>query len=342
MPPAEAPIPTTIDGPERTVCCGSGPGASASSVPSAMFPRESAAIQKRPPPAFMLLDEIVRTSSDVASASGRLAKIGLLAGLLRRLTPAEIDIAIPLLSGELRQGRIGLGPATIWAARPPIGARCDTDLAAVDETFARIAGTTGAGSAGTRQTLLGELLQRATSSEQDFLDAGAGRRAASRRARWRAARGRGRAASVPAADSPRGDAAGALAPVARAALLHGGSGAVAFDVLCAYHARCSRCSRSPRTISMPPSIASVRRRSSGSSMARASRSTRPATRCACSRATLRDVTPAVPEVVERRPRLPAASDLRRRGDRPAPDGTPHPFQVTMRRFGRGSTSIAAG
>ena len=49
---------------------------------------------------------------------------------------------------------------------------------------------------------------------------------------------------------------------------------------------------------------------------------------------LHDVTAAVPEVVEVARALPAAARPRRRGHRAPPDGAPEPFQVTMRRFGR--------
>src|SRR5215218_6910496 len=102
----------------------------------------------------MLLEEIVRTSSAVANASRRLVKIGHLADLLRRLASDEINVAIAFLSGELRQGRIGLGPATIWGARPSSGVETATlSIADVDQTFARIAGTSGAGSTGARQQL---------------------------------------------------------------------------------------------------------------------------------------------------------------------------------------------
>ena len=57
----------------------------------------------------MLLDDVVQTSRAVAQAGSRLTKIGLLADLLRRLSPNEIEIAIGMLSGEPRQGRIGIG-----------------------------------------------------------------------------------------------------------------------------------------------------------------------------------------------------------------------------------------
>ena len=65
----------------------------------------------------MLLDELVRTSRAVAEAGSRLTKISLLGDLLRRLAPDEIEIAIGMLSGEPRQGRIGIGYATLWAAK---------------------------------------------------------------------------------------------------------------------------------------------------------------------------------------------------------------------------------
>ena len=51
---------------------------------------------------------------------------------------------------------------------------------------------------------------------------------------------------------------------------------------------------------------------------------------------LRDVTIAVPEVVDRRSRAMPARELVLDGEAIAlrPDGTPQPFQITMRRFGR--------
>ena len=51
---------------------------------------------------------------------------------------------------------------------------------------------------------------------------------------------------------------------------------------------------------------------------------------------LRDVTAAVPEVVERRAGAARARDRFSTAKSIAlrPDGTPHPFQITMRRFGR--------
>src|SRR5688500_12415362 len=60
----------------------------------------------------MLLAELVETSGRVAATFARSGKVALIAGLLRRARPEEIEPAAAFLAGRLRQGRIGLG----WAA----------------------------------------------------------------------------------------------------------------------------------------------------------------------------------------------------------------------------------
>src|SRR5438034_8504612 len=106
----------------------------------------------------MLLHELVQTSRRLAETSGRLAKIELVAALLKRAAPEEIEIAIAFLSGSLRQGRIGIGYAALQAAKPEHAAEAPTlDLARVDATLQRLADAGGKGSAQTKQRLLGEL-----------------------------------------------------------------------------------------------------------------------------------------------------------------------------------------
>src|SRR5947208_6895479 len=61
----------------------------------------------------MRLADLVTTSRRVSETRSRLEKISALGNLLRRLAPEEIDIAVAFLSGQLRQGRIGLGGAVI-------------------------------------------------------------------------------------------------------------------------------------------------------------------------------------------------------------------------------------
>ena len=118
----------------------------------------------------MRLEDIVMTSRAVAQAGGRLTKIAHLAELLRRLQPMEVAPAVAFLSGEPRQGRIGLGPAAVWAAKATDAAAAATlRLADVDEVFGRIAGMKGPGSSAARVQALRDLLRRATADEQDFL-----------------------------------------------------------------------------------------------------------------------------------------------------------------------------
>src|SRR5439155_14399144 len=114
--------------------------------------------------------DLVQVSASVAATSGRLEKIGHLADLLRRVPPDELAIVIPFLSGDARQGRIGIGYAQLQALRdvPPAGAP-SLDVRDVDAAFDRVAAASGAGSSSSRAQILRELLGRATPHEQDFL-----------------------------------------------------------------------------------------------------------------------------------------------------------------------------
>src|SRR3954462_15804897 len=117
----------------------------------------------------MRLADLVATSRRVAETRSRLQKTAALGDLLRRLRPDEIDIAVAFLSGQLRQGRIGLGGAAVRNAMPgSAAAEPSLTLGEVDAELARIAATTGSGSTAERSRLLSSLLARATRDEQDF------------------------------------------------------------------------------------------------------------------------------------------------------------------------------
>src|SRR6185369_8633480 len=87
-----------------------------------------------------------------------------------RIPPDDIAIVIAMLSGEPRQGRMGIGGALLSSMRavPPAVAP-SLDLHDVDAAFDRIAAASGAGSSSARAQLLRQLLERATADEQDFL-----------------------------------------------------------------------------------------------------------------------------------------------------------------------------
>src|SRR5947209_8147758 len=117
-----------------------------------------------------LLSDVALTSRRVADTPSRNAKVALLAACLRRLAPAEIEIAVAYLSGETRQGRSGIGYALLRDARPNAAQDGPSlTLTDVDTALARIATTTGAGSKTERTRILSELLSRTTEDERDFI-----------------------------------------------------------------------------------------------------------------------------------------------------------------------------
>lgn len=117
----------------------------------------------------MLLQTLVSTSTQVAATSGRLAKIKLLADLLKQATPEEMELAIAYLSGTTRQAKAGVGWATLQAAKGPGARSSELEIRDVDHVLDRISKTSGKGSAGEKQRMLGELFSRATTEEQGFL-----------------------------------------------------------------------------------------------------------------------------------------------------------------------------
>jgi ATP-dependent DNA ligase I len=116
----------------------------------------------------MLLVRIAEVSEAVATTSGRLAKIDMLAVALREAGPLEVPIAVAYLSGELPQRQIGVGWAALRDGFPPAAAPT-LGLAEVDAAFSAIGAVAGKGSAAARKALVGELFGRATEREQRFL-----------------------------------------------------------------------------------------------------------------------------------------------------------------------------
>src|SRR5207248_6031512 len=143
-----------------------------------------------------------------------------LASLLNRLEPYEIEIAIAFLSGSPRQGRLGVGGAAVQAARDAEpAASASLDLLEVDAAFDSVAAAAGPGSVAARAAMLRALFGRATRDEQDFLIRlifGELRQGALEGVLVEAV---ARASGIPPARVRRAAMlAGALGPVARAAL----------------------------------------------------------------------------------------------------------------------------
>lgn len=282
----------------------------------------------------MRLSDIVETSRRVAAASGRLEKIGLLADCIRCAGP-EAELAVAFLSGEPRQGRMGVGYASLRDAMVGEGAAEPVlTLSDVDAALDRLAAVKGAGAAAARKRLLAELFGRAKAEERSFLLrllVGELRQGALEGVMIEAV---ARAAEVPAADLRRAVMfAGALAPVAHAALSEGAAGLARFTVRLFQPIRPMLAQTAADADEALARLgeaafehkldgARIQAHKSGDDVRLFSRE-------------LNDVTPAAPEIVAALQALPTR-ELVLDGEAIAlrPDGRPHPFQVTMRRFGR--------
>ncbi len=117
-----------------------------------------------------LLADLVETSQRVGATSSRLAKMRELVALLRMLQPEEIETAIHYLSGEIRQGRIGIGFAALrQAASNGPAEHATLTLCEVDSLLTGIEAIRGPGSSANRSAALTALLSRATEPERHFL-----------------------------------------------------------------------------------------------------------------------------------------------------------------------------
>ena len=117
----------------------------------------------------MLLAEVVAASAAVAATRSRTAKAGTIAELLRQADAAEVEPVTAWLSGETRQGRVGVGRRTLTRMVGEPARDASLTVAAVDQGLTDLAGTSGAGSAARRDGVLAALLIAATADEQQFL-----------------------------------------------------------------------------------------------------------------------------------------------------------------------------
>jgi ATP-dependent DNA ligase I len=281
----------------------------------------------------VLLDELVSVSEEVASTRARLKKIDALASVLRRLEPAEIPIAVAYLSGELPHAPIGIGWASLRDRPPEKAPTPALEVLDVDTSLRKIGATTGKGSQAARREELDGLFSRATAPEQQFLA-----RLLTGELRQGALEGVMADAIAKAADVP-------LAEVRRALMLAGDLGAVATASLTTGSAGLAKI-RLTLLQPLQPMLAQP----AADLEDALSRTAEPAVEWKLDGARLQvhirgdevraytrnlaDVTDRVPEVVEALRGLSLETAILD-GEVIALDeaGRPHPFQVSMSRFG---------
>ena len=116
-----------------------------------------------------LLADVVATAEAVGATSKRTAKRDALASLFAQLEPDEVAIVTGFLLGEVRQGRIGIGWASIRDLDCLPADEASLTVPEVDRAITVLAATTGPGSQGARRTQLVGLFSRATAEEADLL-----------------------------------------------------------------------------------------------------------------------------------------------------------------------------
>ena len=286
------------------------------------------------------LADVVQTSARVAATSSRLAKTAEIAACLRRVMPGEVEIAIAFLSGEIRQGKLTVGYSTLHNARANAATAPSLDLRDVDLAFEQLKKTRGSGSAAQKQSILKSLFEKATAQEQDFLVrlvVGELRQGALEGLMLEALAS---AANVaPAALRRAATFAGGVRQVARAALEEGEGALGRFTVQLmqpvvpmlaqpAEDAEIALAALGTAGLDWKVDGARVQVHKSGEEVRVFTRS-------------LNEVTASVPEIVDA-VRAAQARSLILDGEAIAlrADGTPHPFQLTMRRFGRKAEDAA--
>jgi DNA ligase-1 len=279
----------------------------------------------------MLLRQVVDTSRAMAETSKRTVKVALAAELLRQLAPDEIHPVAAYISGATRQGRIGIGYATLRDTLGSPAAEPTVTVLELDAALDRLSGTRGIRH---KQAVLREIMARATESEQHFLTAllvGELRQGALEGLMIDAL---AKAAGITNERVRRAVMmAGDFATVAKAALTEGEAALSRYDVQLfrpvqpmlaqtAEDASEAMANLGEAALEFKMDGARVQVHRSGDEVHVYSRA-------------LNEVTGAVPEIVEAVRALPG-QDLILDGEVLSlrPDGRPEPFQVTMRRFGR--------
>jgi len=258
-----------------------------------------------------------------------------LAASLRALEPGEIAIGVSYLSGEMPQGRFGIGYAVLQEARVAAASQPGLSIGDVDRRLGEIAAIRGAGGANRRLEALQELFALATAPEQQFLV-----RLLIGELRQGALAGIMTDAIAAAAQLPVDQVRRAMmysksvGAVAQAALLEGTAGLARFqlELLSPVAPMLAQTAAdTAEALQILGGEAAFEWKMDGARIQvhKARDTVRIYTR------SLNEVTVAVPEIAEAVHAL-EVSEVILDGEAIAfnHSGRPHPFQVTMRRFGR--------
>ena len=280
----------------------------------------------------MYLSAVTETSSRLSQTPRRTEKIEAIANLLKQSGPEEVEIVTAFLSGFTRQGRTGIGYATLRDSAASPAATTSLQIGEVDRILDSVAAVQGRGSEQRKRELLHSLFERATSAEQEFLMRlligelrqgaleGIMVEAIAKAAGLRVERVR-RAVMI----------AGDIAAVAKAALQSGDLDQYSLKLFRPLKPMLAQSSEDPEAALGELGEAALEYKFDGARVQvhRSGDDVRIYTRA------LNDVTAAAPEVVEAVRQLPVP-EIVIDGEVISftTQGRPQPFQIMMRRFGR--------
>jgi DNA ligase-1 len=282
----------------------------------------------------MLLASIVEASRQVSETTKRLEKTAHLAVLLKQLSAEEIEPAVAFLSGTLRQGRMGVGYATLHAAMPEAATTPSLEILQVDRLFDQLAGVKGSGAEQRKRFLLGEIFRHATREEQQFLFRLIGGELRQGALEGIMLEALAKATNIPAERIRRAAMmAGGSAAIAKAVFEKGEPGLAQFDIQLfrPVQPMLAQSAEDVGTALAELGEAALEYKLDGARI----QVHKSADLVAVYSRGANEVTAAVPEVVAAARALPAR-ELILDGEvlSLTPDGRPQPFQVSMRRFGR--------
>ena len=117
----------------------------------------------------MKLGQVVEASAQMAATRSRKLKTTALVDLLGAASKDELPIVVTWLSGEVPQGKLGVGWRSLASLDVDGTEEPRLDVVDVDDAFEQLAAARGTGSAALRSSVLTELFTSSTPPEQDFL-----------------------------------------------------------------------------------------------------------------------------------------------------------------------------
>ncbi|MCO4771260.1 MAG: ATP-dependent DNA ligase [Deltaproteobacteria bacterium] len=285
----------------------------------------------------MKLERLVACSQEVGATRSRKKKIAALAGLIEGTPDELLPRVVAWLSGELPEGKIGVGYAAIYGTlKETEGASSSSlSMADVQGAITAIAGSSGKGSVKRKRALLAEIFTAATEPERAFLagllsgELRQGALAGVMADALAAATG-----IAPAVVRRAAMLAGDLARVARVARAEGEAGLAAFrgEVFRPLQPMLAQTAETPEeALATLGGVGVFDYKLDGARV----QVHKDGDRVQVFTRGMNNVTGAVPEVVQLARSLPAERVILD-GEVLAlrPDGRPHTFQTTMTRFGR--------